>query len=78
MHMQEAQLAFVVSPEDPKGNALLLKPQGFDFAAPTKKLLFSYKSPRIQTGELLRCLTILTVIIYEFTRVYKFYPLPAQ
>lgn len=50
MYMPEAQLAIVVSPEDPKGTALLLEPQGADFVVTFQKAVYDKGLPFIVLG----------------------------
>lgn len=50
MYMPEAQLAIVVSPEDPAGTSLLLEPRGDGFAKDFQQVAYEKKMPSIILG----------------------------
>ena len=50
LYMPEAQLAIVVSPEEPEGTDLLLEPKGTDFAATYQEAVYKAGLPCIIFG----------------------------
>lgn len=50
MYIPDAQIAIVVSPEDPEGTSLLLEPRGDGFASTYQKQLFDAGLPAIVFG----------------------------